>query len=469
MKKRVWIGILWLWSMASLAFSQPITSVADGNWTNPFTWSCTCVPLPGSVVSIQHQVALTNDYAYSAGAISVQSGGALLADGRWLAITGSGELTVNNGKLQVEYLFHQSTAPITIQGNDTAFIRVLANLSDFDNSAVVVMDSFYNDGILQNLGNGHFIVPTFFNDSTLVNEGAFIEMDSFFNNGSLTNTGTIEVFTFYNNKTLLNQAGSIFNVDSITNAGNLYNADAASILADSFLNVGELTNHGLLDFNYIFNSDLFINNGRVNFWYLTNADRFTNNDSLIGDFSFWNWGDFTNAVGSFFEIGGSFDNFDPLGGTAIFTNHGQVNTLDSWTNSHTIQGYGNFTVQNLSHNGGNMLEGFDFCDYTPPATAPYIDLNTGFISTDITFCNPSGITTETSGNGLFFPNPVRKELYWDNVVGATFRLYNQLGELVGTTTSTERNSWDLTALPSGIYWLQVELGSTTRVYTIEKQ
>lgn len=471
MKQLIIIGLLWLLCVPKI---QSQTTIANGSWTNPFTWNCTCVPLPGASVTIAHQVTLNTDWAYTAGSITINAGGALLDDasGRSMLISGSGAFTLNGGKFDIEYLLVQSTGNFSLLGTDTAHIRVFANFSDFDNTnAVVVTDSFYNDGVMQNLGNGHFVVRTFFNDSTLYNEGAFVEMDSFYNNGTINNEGSIDVTTFYNNKTLYNNSGStIFNLDSATNAGTLLNADFASIICDSFLNIGTLTNDGYLQLNYIFNSDIFTNNGLIEYWYMTNFDQFTNNDSLMGINSFWNIGDFYNASSGKMYIGGGFLNSDLLGGTAVFENDGQVDVVDSWTNVQTVKGSGNFTVQNLSDNSGSMLEDFDFCDYTPPASAPFIDFNVGTISPTVTFCQPNPLANQTI-NALqtrVYPNPAKDYIYVEDLSDFSARVVNALGQVVLQTENHDHNYIDIGTLPTGLYHLQLQSGEQTAVFMVQK-
>ncbi|HQW86980.1 MAG TPA: hypothetical protein PLH93_07340, partial [Flavobacteriales bacterium] len=40
-------------------FAQPISSVADGDWNDPATWDCTCVPDGIVSVTVAHTVTLT--------------------------------------------------------------------------------------------------------------------------------------------------------------------------------------------------------------------------------------------------------------------------------------------------------------------------------------------------------------------------------------------------------------------------
>lgn len=45
------------------AHAQVVTSVIDGNWTDPATWDCLCVP-DTEVVLVQHHVAITGDLLF---------------------------------------------------------------------------------------------------------------------------------------------------------------------------------------------------------------------------------------------------------------------------------------------------------------------------------------------------------------------------------------------------------------------
>ena len=243
-------------------FSQVANSVANGNWTNPFTWSCTCVPTPGATVTINHNVTMNTSFGYTSGSITINSGGSLVTDisGRDLWVNGGG--FSNNGNLDVHFLL-TSTGNFSNAGTITA--RAFSNFINFTNT-----------GTFQNIDSMN-------NAAILINSGSFLNIDSITNNGTFTNNGVCTINQFTNNSVFTNNNNLTFT--DITNNGTLTNSNTVLGLHSAF-NAGRIVN--ALPALFTLNKSLLnqkpgagtaciINNGRLEI-----ADSYYNYDTIKG-------------------------------------------------------------------------------------------------------------------------------------------------------------------------------------------
>jgi PKD repeat protein len=409
-------------------FSQSATSIANGSWVSPFTWNCTCVPLPGYTVTINHQVTLNTSFQLPSGSITVNAGGALVQDSaRDMLINGG--FIVNHGTVDFRYLLLQSGH---VTNTDTLRLKSFANYGTIENSGVLHrVDSFFNVGFIHN--TGLVLTKKFQNNDTLINDGLFAEVDSFFNLSFILNNDSIVTPTFLTTGKLINN-GHITGVDSFTNTGMLANNATGVIDADSMLNSGTIINQGALHTTAFASIGNIQNAGGLTFYDAYNLNLFTNTGSLTGWHSLLNTGRFVNAVGGNVQLGGSFMNVDSLYHDAAFINNGVMVVDSDWYNADTLAGgYGSFTVALQSGNSGRMNGSFDFCDLTPPVSAPFIDNNTGTISPQITWCAPQLPDANLSaadvcdGQPVVFANSSTGTItnfFWDFDDGATSTLTN---------------------------------------------
>ncbi len=410
-------------TIAQQLFSQSATSIANGPWVSPFTWSCTCVPLPGYTVTINHQVILNTSFQLPSGGITVNAGGSLVQDSaRDMLINGG--FIVNHGTVDFRYLLLQSGH---VTSTDTLRLKSFANYGTIENSGVLHrVDSFFNVGFIHN--TGLVLTKKFQNNDTLINDGLFAEVDSFFNLSFLLNNDSIITPTFLTSGTLINN-GHITGVDSFTNTGMLANNATGVIDADSMLNSGTIINQGVLHTTAFASIGNIQNAGGLTFYDAYNINLFTNTGSLTGAHSLLNTGRFVNAVGGNVQLGGSFMNVDSLYHDAAFINNGVMVVDSDWYNADTVAGgFGSFTVALQSGNSGRMNGSFDFCDLTPPSSAPFIDNNTGTISPQITWCTPQAPDANLSaadvcdGQPVVFTNSSTGSIsgfFWDFDDGAT--------------------------------------------------
>lgn len=290
--------------------SQTTTSVANGNWTNPLTWSCTCVPTPGANVTINHNVVLNTSFGYSTGSITINSGGSLLDDviGRDMWVNG-GAFT-NNGNVDVHYLLNSSG---TFINSGTITARAISNSIGFTNT-----------GIFQN-------IDSMLNNAVLINNGSFLNLDSITNNVSFVNNGICTFNQFTNNGTYINNNNLTFT--DITNNGILTNSDSINGL-NSMWNLGKITNNA--------NAYLTLNKSLLN-RNLPSGTASINNNGRI-------------------KILDSYYNYDTISGTT-----GGITVQDSSVNyGYMIQSwdfcdYTSIPSPNIDYNFGTVSSGITYC------------------------------------------------------------------------------------------------------------
>lgn len=366
--------------IAASAFAQTATSVANGNWTSPMTWSCSCVPTPGYTVVINHNVTLNTSFAYTSGSITINSGGSLVQDSPTRDIWVNGGGFTNAGSVDVRFILTQAG---TFSNSGTMTFRALANYVNFTNT-----------GTVQN-------VDSLYNASVITNNGSFL------------------------------------NIDSITNAGTY-------------------TNNGTSVYNQFTNSGQYDNNNNLTFTDITNNGTLTNADTITALNSGWNQGNFILLSNSYFLVTNGFLNDDITLHDAVLDNNGRMNVLDSWYNFDTIKGVtGSFIIQDSTVNYGAMKQSFDFCDLTPPASAPYVDFNFGTVSTGITWCVNTSVSEQVQTEFRVFPNPATSHLCIQSPgeTSYTVELFDAAGNLVRSAYNT--TSLNITGIDAGLYMIVI--------------
>ena len=238
------------------------------------------------------------------------------------------------------------------------------------------------------------------------------------------------------------------------NAGTFLNDAGALIKADSCTNSGVFTNNGSLEYLQYTNIGTFTNNNWLSFDDITNLGTFTNNATMIGAHSLWNAEVFNNNTGAQITLATSFLNADSTASNATFNNDGAFDIGDSFYNFNTITGAstGSFTMQDSSYNSGTMTGSFDFCDATPPGTAPYIDINLGTVDPLITYCVASAIHENELFDFTIYPNPTTGMVYL-GVKNQFVEVYNLEGKKIVERYTDHIN---IENVPSGIYYLMVK-------------
>jgi hypothetical protein len=264
MKRIIYLTIAVLINIAAFGQKTTITSVADGSWTMPTTWSPSTVPLPGDIIIINNNVILNTDFAYSSGSITINSGASLAKDASMRTIAVYGGSLVNNGSFEVDRLALDAGS---ITNSNTMIInQAFFCGATFTNDGLVEqLDSLLNSGTIYNNSSGRIETVNLWNDVTLNNDG-HLDMTYFLNTSFYSGNGVIHTSQFYNVGTALVNDSVIIDNDFL-NSGILYN----------ITNVPFLVGHDFMNSDSTDHDAVFINDGFV---YVGND--FTNTDTLKG-------------------------------------------------------------------------------------------------------------------------------------------------------------------------------------------
>lgn len=362
--------------------AQNATSVNNGNWLNPLTWDCMCIPLPGYFITINHTISMDTDFAYSSGEIVINSGGSLIQNitNRNLWVSGTGYLG-NYGIMQIKNILYEG------------------------------------------------------------------------NNGSLMNSGTI----------------TAVNLHLTTGLDNIGNIEADSLYNNNFMN-----NYGIIETTAITNTDLFINSGNLEFTNFTNTGIFQNAGGIAkGTNNVWNQGKIVNYSFSEITIDNNLLNSNLLNFDALIENEALMFIGNSLYNYDTIRGIAGYVeVGDTSYNSGFMLGTFDFCDLTPPASAPFVDINAGTISAGITWCQQQDVAKSTKIDIVVFPNPAEDILYFTMPFKNDYeiRIFDNAGrEILRKTGTGSYGVVEISGLVSGIYTFLMNIENEIRSVVFMKQ
>ncbi len=261
-----------------------ITSIANGNATSPFTWNCTCIPMDGDTIIINHAIILDVDYAFTMGGIQISNSGSVTGNANNRIFGVSGGYFTNNGSLTVGYLAH--------------------NGGSFTNGGMItVLGSLLLDQMVTIINLGTIDVG----DSSYINTNATLQNQSVFNGAICLTAGTID-----------NQG--YMTVADILNTGTITHGPLATIIASgSFYNTGTVTLNGTCTVQGdIWNAE----NMTVNYFVTTQS--LLNGDSINGTATFMNNGTVS--------IANSLYNSEDITGTGDFC------VADSTLNSGAVTG-----------------------------------------------------------------------------------------------------------------------------------
>ncbi|MDX1651192.1 MAG: T9SS type A sorting domain-containing protein [Brumimicrobium sp.] len=305
--KYLYLLILLTGVTVSATAQNTITSVADGQATNPFIWDCTCIPMPGDNVTINHDVQMNAD---------------------WIS-NGNGSITVSMGASFIEDAQHRT---VLFDGGSTFTNHGLTELTNiaFTNGAEGHNHSTLSLDTALWVGNG----------STFMNHAVVQDVDSTYIQGMFMNEGSYSHGLFLN-EGMIDNSGYIA-ADSMLNTGTL-NSSAGNIQVIAFANTGETNITGS---SYMLVSGDFYNSGR---FYLATGRDVRIQNSLLNS----NNADTAVIINDgLFEVANDFSNVDTLRGSGIFcianasSNFGEVKgTLDICDNT---------SVSHFDFNSGNI-------------------------------------------------------------------------------------------------------------------
>ncbi len=188
----------------SLINAQLKTSITNGNFSNPNTWNCSCVPANGDSIKILHTVTLDSDLHLTSKEIKILAPGKLLQDmsNRTLWIDGTAHLQ-NQGTLTVNKIRISPTA--TIYNNLTIIsVDSIVNEGQFINNFSTHVNTISNksNSNFQNFGNiGSFSIQ---NEGIIKHSGSIYVQQNFDNcnsngNSKLDFSGSICIVGDFNN------------------------------------------------------------------------------------------------------------------------------------------------------------------------------------------------------------------------------------------------------------------------------
>lgn len=131
--------------------AQPITSVADGDWNDPATWDCACVPSGVVSVTVAHTVNITVPDTLADGDLYVQGDGQLFGTSLLLGgiFYNFGEITLQALELRPGLL-----QPDAVNFGTLAAIRLGVQRDGFANVGAITADSIRSDVQWENTPTG---------------------------------------------------------------------------------------------------------------------------------------------------------------------------------------------------------------------------------------------------------------------------------------------------------------------------
>lgn len=309
-------NLLFLFSLAvpALVQAQTRTSVANGNATNPFTWDCTCIPLPGNDIVINHDVTLDADFAFVGGSVTINATGALMGGtpDRFLGV-GGGSFT-NHGILVIYNLLHSG-------GTFT------------NNGVITVTNGFAIGGTAHTVNNAELNV----NDSLLIDMNAKLTTSNMTNakytasSGTLINTGHFMGTDVWNSGTIDSHTGAgIELMNNLYTSGTIHNGSLLHINND-FFNSENVTNnsqiiveHDLYNGDSIGGTAIFTNNSAVSVMHdLLNSETLNGIGTWCVANNTSNSGDVGGTLSFCDQTGDDFDfNIGTIAGTVTFCTGG---------------------------------------------------------------------------------------------------------------------------------------------------
>ncbi len=312
--KKLYFSILAACAIVS-ASAATVTTIANGNATNPFTWSCTCIPMDGDSIIINHALVLDSDFMITSGAIMVNASGSITGNTGTRILAISGGRFVNAGTVTIANIYH-SAGPFTNNGTMT-----INSIFGADMTAQPVNNSVMNvnDTLLINI------------NATLTNNGSIV-CPEIGNAGMLANYGSISCDNLYNSGFLNNNSGNVNVVMNMLNSGT-FNNSAPMTIGNDFLSSENVVNSNYMSCDNFYNGDtvaqtaVFTNNGTVSV-----AGDFVNSRTVDGTGRFCVALVSTNSG----AMNGTFD-FCDLSGGSVDLNVGTIaGTITYCSSSCTI-------------------------------------------------------------------------------------------------------------------------------------
>jgi hypothetical protein len=178
-------------------FSQTITTIADGDYYNPFAWDCTCIPTAGVDAIVNHDMTTPNGVLVDGGSLLINSGKSItLSAGAAGVFVTNGAALINYGTFTIQDVtFSEGT---TINSSGSIIADSLFNQGDFTNSGIITIYDIANDEVASLTNTGTIDIEHNFNNQGLVTNQQDISVGLDFSN---CNTQALDAI-FENNGTM---------------------------------------------------------------------------------------------------------------------------------------------------------------------------------------------------------------------------------------------------------------------------
>lgn len=225
-----WLLLLVLAPLGLLAQTAR-TTISSGDFYNPLIWNPVGFPVSGDQLTINHAVVLNLNIYYTAGQITINSGGSLVQDATPRSVWIDGGSLTNNGTFSTHFVWVSNGGSLTNTWNFTGIDSLMVQ-SDFTNSGTTGVNDFW----VMIGGNVN-------------NSGTINNADSLFVQGVFTNSGTTTVYDLaFDEMASLNNTGDLNVTNNMHNQGYLYNAYTIEVAND-------FSNCNTQNFNAVFEND----------------------------------------------------------------------------------------------------------------------------------------------------------------------------------------------------------------------
>lgn len=313
--KHLLLSAAMIFSLCGTLSARIVTTQANGNATNPFTWDCLCIPIDGDTIIINHALTLDVDYAFTMGGVQINASGSVTGNASNRIFGVSGGYFLNNGTMNVGYVFHNG-------GTFTNNTSITATLNaGFDQAVTTINNGTFNvnDTLLINT------LATFQNNGT-------VNCPEILNAGTYNNAGTTIADNFWSSGTLTHSSGLIQLAMSIYNTGNItFSAPSAIALdiwnAENFTANYYISARSLYNGDTVFGTATFTNNATISL-----SQDLLNSETLMGS------GDFcvANTTSNSGAVNGTLDICDLTGGNWDLNSGTVAGTVTYCSSSCTI-------------------------------------------------------------------------------------------------------------------------------------
>lgn len=219
-------------------FAQTKTTITNGDFYNPLTWDCLCLPASGDNVVINHDISMNVGIYYTSGTITINPSGSLTDNGtnKDIWVDGTGRL-INHGDISVRYM---ATSSYTYVDNTGSFSGI---------------DSMLTRGVMNN--SGTIDVYDFLNDYT-ANFGNFGEINvqnNMNNQGNFDNWDAVDIGLDFSNCNTQSIHGEFTNYGTVCIARNFLNCNGDELNGSGHYYIGNLaSNLGLFSGTFTFHT-----------------------------------------------------------------------------------------------------------------------------------------------------------------------------------------------------------------------